>query len=137
MGCDIHLHIEVKINGVWHHYGAPNVARDYKLFERIAGVRGKVEKAISAPRGMPSDATVLTQFDNERGGCDWHSHSWLGAREIALLEDWLFENVKRSDLEHYILHSYLFGNSFAAVHQYPTRREKGVEDVRFVFWFDN
>lgn len=27
MGCDIHLHIEVKINGAWEHYATPRVDR--------------------------------------------------------------------------------------------------------------
>lgn len=62
MGCDIHLHTEVKINGVWHHMGAPSVPRNYRLFAKMAGVRG-IETPIAEPRGLPGDATLLTRRD--------------------------------------------------------------------------
>jgi hypothetical protein len=148
MGCDIHLHIEVKLNGKWEHYGAPNVSRWYLLFEKMAGVRGEPENAISLPKGLPDDLTTLTRYSSERWDGDGHSHSWLGIEEIMLLEDWL--KTQKSewrthspdasvDLEHHVLHTYLFGNSFTGPKRYPEddQSRPGVEDVRFVFWFDN
>ncbi len=55
MGCDIHCHIEIKVEGTWHHYSAPNVDRSYRLFARMAGVRntGGV-KPIAPNRGLPA-----------------------------------------------------------------------------------
>lgn len=145
MGCDIHLHIEVKIAGRWEHYGAPNIDRWYGLFEKMAGVCGDDENAISAPKGMPDDLNAVTLADCNRLGSDGHSHSWLDADEIVLLDTWLREkeppknDVFAFDLEHGILRTYFFGNSFAI----PADRRKqefepeGIQDLRFVFWFDN
>lgn len=48
MGCDIHLHQEVKINGEWHHYRLAEMPRNYEVFEKMAGVRGDVKNAIAA-----------------------------------------------------------------------------------------
>jgi len=39
MGCDIHWHSEVKVDGVWHHHSNPRISRDYWLFALLAGVR--------------------------------------------------------------------------------------------------
>lgn len=140
MGCDIHLHIEVRLNGKWEHYAAPNIDRDYSLFSRMAGVRGK-EIPISKPKGLPSDLTTLTKYDADRCGIDGHDHSWLSKKEIVRLKDWIDGQRTQMndffDLEHTILHCYLFGNSFAGIELYPNERPDGVDDVRFVFWFDN
>lgn len=154
MGCDIHIHIEVKFRGNWEHYGTPQVSRWYRLFAKMANVRNAEPhdkdyiKPISDPKGMPDDVTTLTAHDNERGSGDWHSHSWLDLDEIVLLEDWLEEQSKQQreidpsapwlDLEHTVLHTYLFGNSFAGLRRYPKDYDGDqVADVRFVFWFDN
>jgi hypothetical protein len=141
MGCDIHLHIEVKIGGEWHHYGAPSIRRDYALFEKMAGVRGEVSEAIAPPKGLPTDCTFLTKFLSDYEGGDGHSHSYLTAPEIVLLADWLnsiaTDSARGHDLEMDILHTFLFGNSFDGFVRYPEDNPKGLEDVRFVFWFDN
>jgi len=42
MSCSIHLHIEVKVDGTWEHYGEPSINSNYQLFEKLAGVRGEV-----------------------------------------------------------------------------------------------
>lgn len=147
MGCDIHLHIEVKLEGRWEHYGAPSMERNYPLFELLAGVRGDVRNAISPPKGLPSDMTNVTKFDcNERWGLDGHSHSWVSAKEISEIEKmaqarsihvpvgkewggrWEWETATNS---------YLFGNGYAGFVDYPSDNIPGLEDLRFVFWFDN
>ena len=46
MGCDIHLHAEIKVNGKWEHYAHPHIRRDYRLFAKMASVR-------NAPYGHP------------------------------------------------------------------------------------
>lgn len=144
MGCDIHLHIEIKVAGRWEHLHAPNVQRDYRLFAIMAGVRnyGDEIKPISKPKGLPDALSVVTKLDVDRYGIDGHSHSWLGAEEIADLE----KRVEvlgpgkfghGMDLEWDILNAYLFSNSFGGFAKYPNERPAGVEDLRFVFWFDN
>ena len=51
MGCDIHLHVEVKIKGKWLHYNHPNIDRCYWLFTKMAGVR-EIE-GVEACEGLP------------------------------------------------------------------------------------
>jgi hypothetical protein len=140
MGCDIHLHIEVKINGQWHHYGAPHIKRNYRLFAKMAGVRTENPgEAIIQPRGIPIDISLITKIDLDNWQEDGHHFSWLGAKEITELEDWLNlqgGQAKGYDLEWDILNSFLFSNSFTGFYRYP-KKESKVQDVRFVFWFDN
>ena len=116
MGCDIHLHTEVKINNEWLHYSAPWVRRNYDLFTKMAGVRSRDDEItpLSPPKGLPSDASTLTYFEATRWGIDGHSHSWLSAQEIyelfewIKLQDWAPENWKIDDL-----FGYLFGNTYS------------------------
>lgn len=140
MGCDIHMHIEVKLDGAWQHYGAPRVNRNYDLFEKLAGVRGDAENAIALPKGLPADATLVTLRDYEGWEGDAHSATWLEESEIEQLEEWLKTQPGRFgslDLEHEVLNTYLFGSSFTGHKRYPEDNRQRVEDVRFVFWFDN
>jgi hypothetical protein len=163
MGCDIHLHAEVKIDYDkiipgrtsgegkptplrWEHYAHISISRNYDLFARIAGVRNYHDiEVMNEPRGLPEDISGVTLFDWMRGRVDWHTPSWLNAEEIAQLEDWCQANLKAPatqqfpvywDLE-YDSRSYLFGNSYGGFVKYPDERRPGLVDVRFVFWFDN
>lgn len=143
MGCDIHAHTEVKINGVWHHYGTPNISRSYDLFARMAGVRNTSDaiEPISKPRGIPEDATFITKFDNERWDTDGHSHSWLNSEELAELVEWYDAKKKEWNPNEWFSWErhglgYLFGNGWN-VRKYPEDYPKGVEDARIIFWFDN
>ena len=140
MGCDIHLHIEVKINGKWEHYAAPSVDRWYELFGKLAGVRDKTARPIVEPKGFPSDASVTTAFDYARWQTDAHTPSWLNEKEITKLRVWFMKQDGGSGrgyfLEEGVLKcTYLFGNLF----DYEEREEwpVGLEGFRFVFWFDN
>lgn len=142
MGCDIHLHIEIRVAGKWHHYSAPSIARNYELFNILAGVRHNPDDPdpIIPPRGLPEDMTEVTRMDMDGFGKYGHHASWFGLPEICKLTDWLTEQggfKMGMDLEHHILHCYLFRNSFAGVLKYPQDDHHGVEDVRFIFCFDN
>ena len=72
MGCDLHLHTEVKINGKLHHYGSHRPHRNYDLFAKMANVRNYDEEIepISLPKGLPEDITELTKYDAELLGED-------------------------------------------------------------------
>lgn len=145
MGCDIHMHAEVKIGGKWHNYSAPDVQRNYRLFARLAGVRARDGiEPISEPRGLPEDASAVVQHHSDWFGIDGHSHSWISADEIALLDEtrdqWDYpakegEEWRRHGMDD--LFGYFYGNSWPGWTKYPEDRPKGIEDVRFVFWFDN
>lgn len=146
MGTNIHLHQEVKINGKWHHYGIPNVGRNYRLFARMANVRNKDEDIvpIAMPRGLPRDATELTIYDYKLWDNDGYSHSFLTAKEIKELKDRHEDDRNKQDgckelaslwFENYF--GYLFENRWTDFIEYPEGRPKGLEDIRFIFWFDN
>ena len=106
----------------------------------MAGVRGDLENAIVAPRGLPQDLSVLTAHNVKRWESDCgHSYSWLNAVEVAALATW-YEDGRFGQYGFFEmwLGTYLFGHGFEVVANYPDIAAKeGVEDVRFVFWFDN
>lgn len=107
MGCDIHAIWQVQRGRYWCDVPSEyKEGRNYALFERLAGVRGEVENAISAPRGLPPDfdiadksASIYHEIDSDEALdaafdhlgfgsvriTKWmgdHSHSWLMAGEI-------------------------------------------------------
>lgn len=137
MGCDIHLHVEVKIEGTWEHWGNPQIDRWYSLFAKMAGVRADYNDIpISKPRGLPSDITKLTWLDSKHWGSDAHSQSWLSSQEIEeQLCPWIEENGEKESLRNWPekYFGYLYGNGW----DMQNAKKSGVEDFRFVFWFDN
>ena len=146
MGCDIHAHLEVKINGVWHHASMPHISRDYELFSRMADVRNDPKNSpeytepIDQPRGLPKDVTFLTKFASDYMDSDGHSHSWLSCEELTALIEWYDAKRKERGVKsvswEWDTLGYLFGNGWD-VKKYPEDQPKGVEDTRIVFWFDN
>lgn len=144
MGCDIHLHTEVKIRGEWFHYGVPDVARNYQVFAKMAGVRnsGDIEP-LALPRGMPHDTTLVTRLDFNFWGSDAHSASWLSAEEITKLKRWIKEDATHVSLQYAgNWFNENFGYLFLAPFDEFTDELKDqfpseLEDVRFVFWFDD
>lgn len=138
MGCDIHFFAEVKIKGAWYLHSAPSIERWYAMFTKMAGVRGDVSEAIAAPKGLPSDLSVVVRQYWEYWEADGHSASWLSSSEIEQLEKWLKDQHAGSKEYFYPekLWGYLFGSSWGGFHKYGADPAT-IEDVRFVFWFDN
>lgn len=125
------MFVEVRKRDKWLLYNHPPINRDYQLFEKMAGVRGEDAKAISPPKGLPSDVSEMVAIEYEYYGTDAHSESYLTEKEIEELEAW----YKKITGEYFAFNrqfGYLFGNDF-------TKRETGlpIDEVRFVFWFDN
>ncbi|KKL16961.1 hypothetical protein LCGC14_2490340 [marine sediment metagenome] len=141
MGCDIHLHTEVKINNTWLHYSTPWVSRNYSLFAKMAGVRNYDDLVpISEPKGLPQAEfpSTLTQFEAERWFGDGHSHSWLSAQEILELSEWIKEQEWGTKPFYFDeTFGFLFGNTYPGFTKYPEGKPEGLQDIRFVFWFDN
>jgi hypothetical protein len=144
MGCDIHVHGEVKIFGQWHHYGCYRPKRNYELFGLMAGVRVRSVTPIALPRGLPDDVTAMTRYESEvRWGSDGHSHSWLSAQEIVRVADYAKSRGWEGrcgkawwEADNF---GYLFGNYWSGFMKFPDDNShlRGLEDVRWVFWFDN
>lgn len=142
MGCDIHLFTEVKLAGKWHTYSTPDIDRWYALFEKMAGVRGDESNAIAPPRGLPADISAVAAWEADNWSLDGHSHSWLNAAEIAELCEWAEAQRKLHHPEGWRSWEmdsvgYLCGNGWSSFHKYPEHREPGLEDIRWIFWFDN
>lgn len=145
MGCDIHAHTEIKVNGKWLHYSQPRIQRDYRLFDKMAKVRHYTENnitPISGPRGLPKGLSATTKLCAVHMGEDGHSHSWLSGKELAEVCRW-WDELKRQEnesgfysLEHQHI-GYLFGNGWDLSEMDPSSYPEGVTDVRIVFWFDN
>ena len=148
MGCDIHMHIEIRYNGKWVHYACPSIDRNYTLFGIMAGVRGE-GPAIVEPKGVPNNMSVVTRLSWEKWGPDAHTASWFNEEEIDLLSARLKKLREQSgdsaswttyDLEYGILNgTYMFGNSLTAFKHYNDYEylPKSCDGVRMVFWFDN
>ena len=135
MGCDIHAHSELKINGKWHHLSEMRIDRCYDLFSKMADVRNYDGiEPISKPRGLPDDCSELTKFISDEYGTDGHSHSWLSSEEVIDLIKWARKKFDWDCFEDSKQFGYLFGNGFD---DYEHGRIKGLDDFRFVFWFDN
>ena len=138
MGCDIHPHFEVKINGEWKYYGEGDFDRNYNLFAKLAGVRNynEIEK-IDDPRGLPEDITEMTKIHNDFWNDNVHSHSWISSEEYVKVFEFIDEMLKKEDYHYNFDHIYLFGNSFHNFHKYREDYPEFLEDFRMVFWFDD
>jgi hypothetical protein len=137
MGCDIHCYCEIELEGQWHLYDQIKIERDYELFGAMAGVR-RPEEMMFKVKGLPPDCSKVVRLESIRRGDDIHSHSWLSLKEIAkVLERFPRTGVACND-------NYLFGHSYVYISERleigeldPTEFPSYVEDVRWVFWFDN
>jgi len=112
MGCDIHLHYEIKKGNKWKYidwkkdlqsedkdyytelFNHPlYVGRNYDLFSILANVRNGYGFAgcktsggfapIDFPRGLPDDISDMVKEEAEHWEGDAHSHSWLYLQELT------------------------------------------------------
>lgn len=117
----------MKINGVWLYAGGISVRRDYLLFGLLADVRnddGAVECITESNREIPENASDFVNEIYERGEPDYHSASYLTWDELLEAKK-IYEKEAQQDFPESIM-------SLKNVLDLPF-----VEDVRFVFWFDN
>lgn len=137
MGCDIHMHFEIKVNGEWHHYGPARFSKNYAVFARMANVRNSTGvEPISKPRGLPDDCTFSTKLDSDHWGVDGHSHSYLSSKEFIDLCEWA-QSLAFVQSSLFAEIGDLYGNSWEGFYEYREDYPKFVEDYRVVFWFDN
>ena len=128
MGCDVHIHAEVKINGKWEHLTEVNLSRNYSLFYKMAGVRGSELdiEPIDYPRGLPNDISRMTKIWVDYWDGDGHSHSWLNYDEIDKVTQFLQEHYVYDD------NTWELIELLGVLDIIPE-----FEDLRIVFWFDN
>jgi hypothetical protein len=137
MGCDIHGHLEIKVKGVWHHYHTPDIKRNYTLFGKLAGVRDKQIKPICKPKGIPEDISVGTRVDLNRMEGDAHTHSWLDSIQLGEIIEWHKEQYPEGYFRIYDEWGFICGNGWESFNKYRNDYPEEIEDIRFVFWFDN
>lgn len=136
MGCDIHTHWEMKINGKWHFIGRSYGHRNYNWFTVIAGVRDyEDEGAYYMPRGLPDnlDQVTLDIINREKNSdpeiveenFDYHNHSYLNLAELEkCVSVYQTNNETLDEPERLDTFREMLNLSF-------------VEDIRMVFFFDN
>ncbi|MGG6283740.1 hypothetical protein ACQ4M3_19335 [Leptolyngbya sp. AN03gr2] len=131
MGCDIHCFAEIKVNDQWHYYGELDIVRNYDLFGAMAGVRHSGTEIFSV-RGLPKDLSFVTSLHWKDWEGEGHTPSWINSAEIA-------ELIKRfpKSLGFPNFRQYLFGGSYEGFVMHPKEFPESLQDVRWVFWFDN
>jgi hypothetical protein len=132
MGCDIHCFAEVRYKGKWQFAGEVTMDRHYDIFSKMANVRNEEDSGIepiSLPRGVPCDADDLTKLIMEYE--DYHSRSYLSLNEMKILDKWV-ENTGGPFLKwNYIKWPW------AIMTDELMPKFEQIEDIRFVFAFDN
>lgn len=137
MGCNIHGFIETKeypnsdTRQWWSVHEIP-YTRNYAFYAAIAGVRNYLEiTPISEPRGIPHDASLMSEATSKEDGADGHTHSWLTYKEIKEY-DWLQNIGDKMLIDNIHTHFKSLMNEMRFLSGYY-----GEEGVRMVFWFDN
>lgn len=137
MGTDIQVHTEIKVNGVWYHFGCPHIERHYRLFAKMGNVRNEClnEEPLAYVRhpvgrmNWTSEMTKLTAFFMQTDHVQYVYT--LALPEICKLVQWYaaenFDDVW--GLEG--LFDFVDYNGWASI-----PNNDGIEDARFVFWFD-
>lgn len=133
---NIHLHVEIRLTGetyefgVWHHWSAPVITPNAQIFNKLT--------QLVQIRGLPVDCSKPTLLDYINMANDAYDATWMLQNEIEELSGWLVdklppqaENNPHYSLENDFIHSNLFGEPL-----WYNQIDKGVSDVRFVFWFN-
>lgn len=137
MGCDIHPHFEIKVDGKWLHYSKPLVERDYKLFGKMAGVRNEYIDTIVESKGLPDNLSKVTELDHSTRGSEVHDESWFNANEIEELFEFHRSISHESYMPEFNHWGFLFGHGWDGFKKYNDDYPDFIEDIRLVFWFDN
>ena len=141
---DMVVHVEIKVKGVWMHFGCVELAQDDDLFTRM----------LRRPIGIPRDATDLTwaHFESSQPAASGEdpnpirfcSPSWLGFEGICDLYEWGCEVMgwaREDDTNYGGWIEDKFGRLFRHFGLNVQHCFTGIdplcyemENVRFVFW---
>ena len=140
MGCDIHLYAEGrdKETGEWLPLRLDEyTGRDYYFFACLAGVRNYHDVVpIAANRGIPDDISFIVIREFETWEDDAHSSSWCTLEEMRKV---ILERIPLLDP----YHGYKIKGGLIDIWCPKDRSQVYVEmpdyvdEVRFIFWFDN
>jgi hypothetical protein len=137
MGCDIHIHSEVKINGKWEHLSEIEMDRSYEVFGYMVAGHSRSykldEKPLAKERGLPDDINILTKVLLNSNA--EHTFSWLNSKETEKLYQKYFEKEKL-DLWIHNLQGIRF-SYFDYDNGFLESNIDEIEDFRIIFGFDN
>lgn len=139
MGCDIHLLVQVKRNGVWVGGDTPERLEDrtYPRFAFLTG--GVVRNYENVPALLPGPRGLPTEFDPDDFGD--HSRSWLLLSELLAVD----YNTKLNPHNELLYYRYedreialgeLLGKNWDDILE-DLKAQGHPEDVRIVFGFDS
>lgn len=147
MGCDIHMNVQVKVNGKWEPADVPERLKD-RAYPRFAFLTGGVvrnyenlPKILPEPRGLPEG--VSGDYYDTPGALEVgeHSYSWLLSSELLAVDYTQKLNPRNSELAHRFedkeitLGELLGENWFSILTELKSLGKP--EDVRLVFGFDS
>lgn len=140
MGCDIHpwIHhpdfIDTDINGLWRNYVMFKALglkfRGPEGLEQVTELRGIL------PSAPLQDDSYYEKFEDE--GNDAHSPSWVTAVELHLaisIADEFFKDTTIKGWQHSKSKWSKHRKEWLAIVAYMAGL--GIDDAKFVFWFDN
>lgn len=136
MSIDITLIEEIKNNGTWYTYSKPRIQQNYNLFALMNHPRFVDNFEY---KGFPEDASEIANFcfysDPDQKFCHW-----LNDIEIRELMDMVERDKLTSNGQQFIspewsFFGFLEGNGWDIV-AYPNEKPHWVEDIRFIYWFD-
>lgn len=140
MAFEIKSHLEVKIDGQWHHYSVPSIVRNYKLFSLLGfdfthrGIPNRKDTITS--KGLPEDCSYITKLSYNPQECFYPS--WINVEElnkvIASFSELSSFNYDELPKMRNLL-GYLFDNSVEKFIEHREDYPQFLEDVRIVFWF--
>lgn len=139
MGCDIHMYMETKVNGLWKSNGVRlDVQRNYRLFS-LLGLEGRntydIEPLQKSPYKLPLDVSSAVLDAWLEYEPDGHSPGWLTCEMLdgVDLDEIIVEGV----------YDFPVGQKFIETRRSLLDRIPDFDiiyskrDVRFVFFFDN
>lgn len=86
MGCDIHAHVEYKINDKWEHVKEVDIHRSYQLFGHLVKGHSRSRESsigIKEAQGLPKDVNAFTKMCLD--DVDYHTHSYLTGIQLKKL----------------------------------------------------
>lgn len=168
MGTDIHAFVEYCYDGSdWRNFGSKfHLDRSYDLFEKFAGVRGIVTKAITPPRGVPSDIAFTTKMNYTLFVTTKKESNEDGMTTRAKAEEWVSRgcSVYFNDDKNFVTNPDWHTPSWLSLEEYDKalyemkiewngdvnpcynavlaamknlNDDERIIEVRLVFWFDN
>ena len=153
MGCDIHMHMEQKVDGEWREIhgefsavcaeDCPSVPFDWRTYAVFSFLNHEVRNYGGMPpvfgeegRGVPDDSVFKAEWEDEYSR-DYHSASWLLVSELLAVD---YDNIMTQYANDPLpvslrdtLHDFFFMDLKILkdmAGEYP-------ENIRLVFWFDN